>query len=98
MVNDMTTVFIQRCELGLIKGVNLEEYKNIKIQPDDTTALIVVREHNPSSERLTNELSRIRKNKALTEIKSRTKIIVYNEGCYDSCSPFNEDCCIEGFK
>ena len=98
LVSDMTSVFVQRCELGLIKGVDQKYYSHLKIQPENTTAMIVVREHKPRSERLNNELSLVRENNKIAQIKDRTKIIVYNEGCYDPHSPFNEDYCIEGFK
>lgn len=98
LVADMTRVFVQRCELGLIRVGSHESYSNLEIRPEDTTAMIVVREHKPRSERLNNEMLLVRENKKITQIKDRTKIFVYNEGCYDPRNPFNEDYCIEGFR
>ena len=98
LVSDMTEVFKQRCTLGLIKGVPTQYYSNLYIKPEDTTAMIVVREHNPSSKRLNNEMELVRNNMSISEIKKRTKIIIYNEGDYNSNNPFNENYCLDDFK
>ena len=99
LIDDMLGVFQQRCELGLIKGVSYERRKPFIICPEKTTALVVIREHqdtNKANTKFYNELLRIKNDKELDEIRSKTKIIVFNQGEYydENTFPFDESKCI----
>lgn len=57
--NDMTSVFKQKCELGLIDGLQQHQYRDLKISPENPEVILIFANHDPDSKRLSNSLGQI---------------------------------------
>lgn len=55
---DMSQVFLQKCKLGLVAGLNEKQY-NVTISPQDLEVIFIFANHDPEKHALSNNLEKI---------------------------------------